>query len=67
MPATSGEVPGESVLSDLQRASLPIVAIELLDGIAGIIGRLEHHDTRALRATIGAGVDISTDYRAFTG
>lgn len=53
-----------AVLSNLENSALPIIAVELLDGIAGVVGALKDNDTGALGATVGTSVDISTDNSA---
>lgn len=50
-----------TVFTDLNHATLPIIAVKLLNGVARIIGALEDNDTRALGAAIGAGLDIGTE------
>ena len=52
---------GITILADFEHASLPIVAIELSDGVASIFGVVKGHDTGALGTTIGSDVDIRTD------
>jgi len=57
---------GEAILTHLDDATVPLVAVELLDGVASIIGGLEHDDTRTLGPAIGAHVDIGTNDGALT-
>lgn len=52
---------GKAVLANLQGPALPVVAIELLDGIACVVGGLKGHNSGALGATGGIGVDVGTD------
>lgn len=58
---------GETVLADLEHATLPIVSIELLDGIPGVVGCLEDDDAGALGATIRTHVNIGSDHATGAG
>ena len=58
---------GKAILTDLEHAALPIIAVELLDGVASIIRRLENNDTRALRSAVRAEMDIGANNTACTG
>lgn len=51
----------ESVFTDLNCSSLPIIAVELLNGVTGVIGALKNDNTRALRSTVRSHVNIGTD------
>lgn len=59
--AHSWTTAGVSVLTDLEDSSLPIVTIELLDGVASIIGALEHDDSGSLRPPVRANMDIGAN------
>lgn len=52
---------GEAILTDLEHAALPIVAVELLDGVASVLGGLENDNAGALRSAVGAELNISAD------
>lgn len=56
----------KAILTDLEHAALPIIAVELLDGVASIIRRLENNDTRALRSAVRAEMDIGANNTACT-
>jgi hypothetical protein len=45
---------------------MPIVAVELLNGVAGVFRRLENDNAGALRSTIRAEMDISANNAACT-
>ena len=55
---------GEAILTDLKVASLPVIAIKLLNGVARILGRLEGDNSRALGASIRGDVNIGAKNRA---
>jgi hypothetical protein len=55
---------GKPVLADLEHAALPVVTVELLDRIAGVVRALEDYDARPLRSSIGPQMDIGSDDRA---
>lgn len=59
--ATSHSGVGEAVHTNLEDTALPIVAVELLDRIAGIIGGFEDNNAGALRSTIGSEVDVGAN------
>lgn len=59
--AKASTAAGKSVLADFKRATLPVVTIELLNGDTGIVGGLESNNTRALGASGGIGVHVSTN------
>ena len=52
---------GKTVLTNFQRSTLPIIAVELSDGVAGILGVVKGNDSRALGTTIGSDVDVCAD------
>lgn len=52
---------GEPVGADLEDATLPIIAVELLDGVASVVGGLEDNDTGALGPSVGTKVHIGAD------
>lgn len=52
---------GKPVLADFKHAALPVVAVELLDCIASIVGALEYHNTGSLGSSIWAEVNISSN------
>lgn len=55
---------GESVHTDLKNATVPVVAVELLDCVAGIVRCLEYNDARALGTTVRTEVNIGTNNAA---
>lgn len=55
---------GKPILADLEHTALPVVAVELLNRVASIFGVLKDDDTRSLRASILAKVNIRTNDRA---
>lgn len=57
----SGSGPCEAILTHLKWAALPVVAIELLDGIASIVWRLKGNNARAFGASIRPDVDVCTN------
>ena len=57
---------GEAILTHLDDATVPLVAVELLNGVASILGGLKYDDTRALGPAIGAHVDIGANDGALT-
>lgn len=57
---------GEAVLANLEHAALPLVTVELLDGVASVLGGLEHDNAGSLRAAIRAGVNIGANNAADT-
>lgn len=65
--STAAHVVGEAIYTNFEDPAVPVIAVELLDGVASIIGSLEDNDTGALGATVGSKVDIGTDDAASTG
>jgi hypothetical protein len=57
----SGSRTCKAVLADLERATLPVVAVELLDGVASVVWGFECNNARALGATVRPDVDVGTD------
>lgn len=53
---------GISVLANLKDSALPVVAIELLDGVAGIVGALENNNARSLGTAVRSDVDIGANH-----
>ena len=53
---------GKTVFPDFERTALPVVAIELGDGIPCIFWSFERYDAATLGTTIGTDVDIGTDH-----
>jgi hypothetical protein len=51
----------KTILADLEKAALPVVAIELLDSIAGVVWRLEGNNARALGAAVRTDVDVGAN------
>jgi hypothetical protein len=58
---------GEAVFANLKVSALPLIAIELVDGVSRIIHSLESHYAGTLRTTIGCHVDIGAEDRASVG
>ena len=56
--STKASVASKTVLAHLKVAALPLVAVELSDGVPGIVYCLEGNDTRALWSAIWCDVDI---------
>jgi hypothetical protein len=52
---------GVAVLTNLDNTALPIVAIELRNGVAGIVRALEDNNTRSLRTTIRSDMDVGSN------
>jgi hypothetical protein len=50
-----------SILSNLKRPSLPIIAIELGNRVLGIFGGLEGYDTGSPIMAIGGSKDVNTN------
>lgn len=63
--STRREVASEAVLANLKWAALPVVPVELLDGVARIVWRLKGNNTRALWTTVWTNVDISANDSTF--
>jgi hypothetical protein len=57
----------KSILTNFEGTTLPVIAVELRNGVAGIIRRLESNDARALGASSGVGVDVSTNDATLLG
>ena len=53
---------GKTVFPDFEWTALPVVAIELGDGVPCIFRSFERNDAATLGTTIGADVDIGTDH-----
>jgi hypothetical protein len=51
----------KAIFANLEVATLPLVAVELVDGISGIVHGLESYYAWALGATIRGHVDIGTE------
>ncbi|KAI6769455.1 hypothetical protein HG531_010559 [Fusarium graminearum] len=58
----TGSTTGVAVLANLDDTALPIVAIELSNSVASIVGALEDNDTRSLRAAIRSDMDVGSNY-----
>jgi hypothetical protein len=58
---------GIAVLADFNSTALPVIAIELLNGAAGILWALKDDNARALGATIRSDVYISSNHGAVSG
>jgi len=54
---------GETVLANFELASIPVVAVEVVDGVTCIVRAFEGNNSGALGAAVGALVYISTDDR----
>lgn len=65
--ASTGATTSESVFTDLKGTALPVVAIELGNSVASIVGRLESDDTGSLGTTSGIGVHVCADNSALLG
>jgi len=57
----------ESVLAYFQGTALPLIAIELGDGVASIVRRLKCNNTGSLGTSSGVGVHIGTDNSTVLG
>ena len=62
-----GRTAGKAILANLQHAALPVIAVELLDGGACVVGRLENDNARALGPTVRAEMNIGADNAACAG
>jgi hypothetical protein len=51
----------EAVFTNLDRTTLPLVSVELLNGVAGVVRIVKDYDTGALRPAIGAHVDVGAN------
>lgn len=58
---------GIAVLANLKQPTLPVVAIELLNGVTGVVGTLEDYYSGSLRTPVGTKKDICTDDSSVTG
>lgn len=54
----------EAIFLHLKSATLPLVSIELLNSVAGVVGGLENNNTGALHAAVGGLVNIGTEHGA---
>jgi hypothetical protein len=54
----------ETILTDLKQPAVPLIAVVLLDGVPSIVGRLEHHNARALGSSVGAQMDVGANNAA---
>jgi hypothetical protein len=52
---------GKTILTDLEHAALPVIAVELLNSVARIFGGFEDDDAGALRSTVRAEMDIGAN------
>jgi hypothetical protein len=59
--ATEATSASKAVLANFENASRPVVAVELLDSVLGILGSLECDNTRTLGSAIGSSVDVGAD------
>lgn len=50
--ATAAEATCVAILADLENATLPVVAVELLDCVCSIVGVVKCHNASTLRATV---------------
>ena len=55
---------GEAILANLEHAALPVIAVELLDGVACVVRRLENHNAGALGSAVGAEMDVGANNTA---
>lgn len=51
----------ETILADLEHAPLPVVAVELGNGVLSVIGVVESDDARALGTAVRGNVDVGAD------
>lgn len=65
--ATEPTSTGEPVLAHLEVAALPLIAVELLNGIASVVGRLEGDDAGTLGPAVGSNMHIGADDLAVDG
>jgi hypothetical protein len=59
--ATEATSASKAVLTNFENATRPVVAVELLNGVLGVLGSLESDDTRALGSAIWGGVHVGAD------
>ena len=62
--SSKASVARKTVFANLEVTTLPLVAVELSDGVPSIIYSLESNDTRALWSAIWSDVNIGTKDRA---
>lgn len=58
---------GEAIFTDLKHAALPVIAVELLNGVAGVFRSLKNHNTRALRSAVWAEMDVGANNATCAG
>lgn len=63
----AGATTSEPVFANFKGTTLPIVSVELRNGVARIIRRLKSNDTGALGASGRVGVHIGTDHGTLLG
>jgi hypothetical protein len=63
----TGTTAGEAIFTDLKGAALPVVTVELRNGVTGVLRGLESDDTRALGASSGVSVHVGTDNATHLG
>lgn len=68
-PSATKAHPGvcEAVGADLEDATLPVIAIKLLDSVSSIVGGFEDHDAGSLGPSIRPQVDVGADDTASAG
>jgi hypothetical protein len=54
----------EAIFADLEVSALPLIAVELVNGVSRIVYGLESYYARALGTTIGGHVDIGAEDRS---
>lgn len=57
----SSTTAGEAVLSHLKRTSLPVIAVELHDGVASVVRTFESYNSGTLRTAIGAHMNVGAN------
>jgi hypothetical protein len=57
----------KSILANFKSTALPVISVELRNGVTGIIRGLEGNDARTLGASSGVGVDVSTNDATLLG
>lgn len=65
--ATSHSGVGEAINANFEDTALPVVAVELLDRISGVIRRFKDDDAGAFGPSVGSEVDISANDTPGTG
>lgn len=58
---------GISVLANLKDSALPVVAVELLNGVASIVGALENNNAGSLGTAVGSNVDVGANHGTISG